>query len=156
MSKRRRWWKSRCEKEKDLSIDEIEALVRIMDANRLTEVTVQENNRKLAVRRDAAQPDLVSPAPRHDDETDGFDPESLAAITSPAVGIFYSSPSPGAAVYVAEGQIVEVGQVVAVIETLKVMNEVRSPISGKVVAVEAHDGDAVEFGQTLMLCEVAH
>jgi biotin carboxyl carrier protein len=134
------------------SIEELHDLVRIMDENLLTEVTVQEKGRKLAVKRAPAGPvERGGATEAGEPPTGGSD--GLVAITSPAVGIFYSLLEPGAAPFVSEGQLVEPDQVIALIETLKVMSEVRSRIFGRVMSIEVGDGDMVEYGQTLMLCE---
>lgn len=74
-------------------------------------------------------------------------------ITSPMVGIFYSSPSPQAPPFVKEGEHVEAGRVVALIEAMKVFNEITAPFSGRVIEVSAKSGDLVEVGQTLILIE---
>ncbi|MHB8894302.1 MAG: acetyl-CoA carboxylase biotin carboxyl carrier protein [Candidatus Geothermincolia bacterium] len=145
-------WKRRAPRKSGLSIEEINGIVRIMDENRLTEVTFQEKDRILAVKRGTA--DLVGtrPTPAVDVPRTTAD-DGLTAITSPTVGIFYSSAAPGEPAFIHEGQIVEPDQVIALIETLKVMSEVRSRICGRVVSIEAGDGELVEFGQTLVLCE---
>lgn len=144
-------WKRRRSRQAGLSIEGLDDLVRLMDENLLTEVTVQDGNRTLALKRSTAEgagDTEGEGTERHPDAEDG-----LAAITSPTVGIFYGSPVPGQPPFVEEGQIIEPGQVVALIETLKVMSEVRSDVCGRVISIEARDGELVEFGKTLILCQ---
>jgi oxaloacetate decarboxylase alpha subunit len=69
------------------------------------------------------------------------------------VGTYYSSPAPDAAPFVQIGSAVEVGQVICIIEAMKLMNEIKSEVRGKVVEVLVHNGDPVEFGQPLFLVE---
>ena len=69
------------------------------------------------------------------------------------VGTFYTSSSPGAAPFVEVGNIVSEGQVVCIIEAMKLMNEIESDISGKIVEICVQNGQTVEFGQTLMYVE---
>ncbi|MEY2734439.1 MAG: acetyl-CoA carboxylase biotin carboxyl carrier protein [Gemmatimonadota bacterium] len=70
-------------------------------------------------------------------------------VKSPMVGTFYGAPEPGAAPYVAVGQTVKQGQVLCIIEAMKIMNEIESEVSGTVVEVCAQDAHPVEFGQVL-------
>jgi acetyl-CoA carboxylase biotin carboxyl carrier protein len=70
-------------------------------------------------------------------------------ITSPMVGTFYSSPSPDAPAFVEAGKTINPETVVCIIEAMKVMNEIKAEISGKVVEVVAENGKPVQFGQVL-------
>jgi acetyl-CoA carboxylase biotin carboxyl carrier protein len=81
--------------------------------------------------------------------------EKLHKITSPMVGTFYSAPSPDSPPYVTVGQTISKGQVVCIIEAMKMMNELESEINGKVVRVLVENGQPVEFGQALLLVEPA-
>ncbi len=74
-------------------------------------------------------------------------------IKSPLVGTFYRAPSPGAPPFVEEGDIVSKGQVVCIIEALKVMNEIESDVDGRVVKILVENGQPVEYGQELMYIE---
>jgi acetyl-CoA carboxylase biotin carboxyl carrier protein len=74
-------------------------------------------------------------------------------IKSPLVGTFYRAPSPGAPPFVEEGDIVSKGQVLCIIEALKVMNEIESDIDGKVVKILVENGEPVEYGQELFYIE---
>jgi acetyl-CoA carboxylase biotin carboxyl carrier protein len=90
----------------------------------------------------AAQPAATAPAARD---------ENL--VTAPMVGTFYASPAPGAKAFVEIGQEVRVGQVLCIIEAMKMMNQIESERAGKVVAVLAKNGEPVEFGQPLFAIE---
>lgn len=74
-------------------------------------------------------------------------------ITSPMVGTFYRSPSPGAAPYVNVGDIVKKGQTVAIIEAMKIMNEIEAEFDCKIVSIEVSDGQPVEFSTNLIKVE---
>ena len=74
-------------------------------------------------------------------------------IKSPLVGTFYRAPSPGAPPFVEEGDIVSKGQVLCIIEALKVMNEIESDIDGKIVKILVKNGEPVEYGQELFYIE---
>jgi acetyl-CoA carboxylase biotin carboxyl carrier protein len=70
-------------------------------------------------------------------------------VKSPMVGTFYRSPEPGKPPYVTEGQRIEKGQILCIIEAMKIMNEIESEFSGVLKAVSADDAHAVEYGQVL-------
>jgi acetyl-CoA carboxylase biotin carboxyl carrier protein len=70
-------------------------------------------------------------------------------VKSPIVGTFYESPAPGAAPFVKPGDQVAAGQVLCIIEAMKLMNEIESDASGEVVKVLANNGQPVEYGQPL-------
>jgi acetyl-CoA carboxylase biotin carboxyl carrier protein len=74
---------------------------------------------------------------------------SLLEIKSPMVGTFYQSPEPGAQAYAKVGTRVTVGQVVCIIEAMKIMNEIESEVSGVIREVSAQNAQPVEFGQVL-------
>jgi acetyl-CoA carboxylase biotin carboxyl carrier protein len=75
----------------------------------------------------------------------------LVAVVAPMVGTFYSAPAPGAKPYVSEGDRVVVGQVVCIVEAMKLMNEVQSDVAGVIRRVLAENGQAIEYGQELFL-----
>jgi acetyl-CoA carboxylase biotin carboxyl carrier protein len=74
---------------------------------------------------------------------------SLHKVKSPIVGTFYESPSPGSAPFVKVGDVVEVGQVLCIVEAMKLMNEIESDAAGEIVERIAASGQPVEYGQPL-------
>jgi acetyl-CoA carboxylase biotin carboxyl carrier protein len=76
-------------------------------------------------------------------------------MTSPFVGTFYRTPAPDQPAYVEVGTVVKKGQVLCIVEAMKLMNEIESDIAGKVVEVLAENGSPVEFGQALFRIEPA-
>ena len=74
-------------------------------------------------------------------------------ITSPMVGTFYKAPSPDASPFVTVGDMVATGQVVCIIEAMKMMNEIEAEVSGRVVEICVADGQSVEYGQVFMYVE---
>ncbi|WP_243709459.1 acetyl-CoA carboxylase biotin carboxyl carrier protein [Micromonospora sp. 15K316] len=83
------------------------------------------------------------------------EPADHAMVRAPIVGTFYRSPEPGAAPFVAVGDLVRPGQVVGIVEAMKLMNEVAAERGGRVVAVLADDGQPVEYDQPLVALEPA-
>jgi acetyl-CoA carboxylase biotin carboxyl carrier protein len=74
-------------------------------------------------------------------------------ITAPMVGTFYASPSPGAKAFVEIGDEIKVGQVLCIIEAMKMMNQIEADKAGRITSVMAQNGDPVEFGQPLFVVE---
>jgi len=91
----------------------------------------------------APQPAAVAPAPE----------KKLVAIKSPMVGTFYRAPAPGAKPYIEVGEEIKPGQVVCIVEAMKLMNEIESEVNGRIVKVCVENAQAVEFGQDLFLVE---
>jgi len=81
-------------------------------------------------------------------------PANQRHVLSPFVGVFYRAPSPEAAPYVKEQQTVQVGEVLCIVEAMKLMNEIESEVSGKILSVLVENGQPVEFGEPLFLVEV--
>lgn len=78
---------------------------------------------------------------------------NTAEIKSPMVGTFYRTPSPEAAPFVEVGQEIEIGQVICIVEAMKLMNEIKSELKGRIVEVLVENAEPVEFGQPLFLIE---
>ncbi|MBI4635500.1 MAG: acetyl-CoA carboxylase biotin carboxyl carrier protein [Candidatus Rokubacteria bacterium] len=80
-------------------------------------------------------------------------PPSMVTMDAPMVGTFYRAPSPNAEPYVREGDLVKEGQIVCIIEAMKLMNEVESTVAGRVAKVFVENGHAVEYGEPLFLID---
>jgi len=93
-----------------------------------------------------ANPLKAEPAP----DTHTID-EGLHKVLSPIVGTFYEAPSPGAPPFVKAGDRVEVGQVLCIVEAMKLMNEIECDVAGEIVKKLANNGQPIEYGQELFL-----
>ncbi len=146
--------------------DYIEKLAKIIADNALTEISLEDGEQAITIRKDlpeviqAVAPAVSAPAPVAPSApaVQAAPAEQPAAkkgtpITSPMVGTFYKSPAPDAAPFVQVGQTIKQGDVVCIVEAMKLMNEIESEVSGKVVEICVEDGQPVEFGQVLMYVE---
>ena len=98
----------------------------------------------------AAQRPLRRQQPQRRAAEPAADPEAgLHMVKSPIVGTFFGSPSPGAGAFVSPGDHVEKGQVICIVEAMKLMNEIEADVSGEVVRCLVSNGQAIEFGQPL-------
>lgn len=81
------------------------------------------------------------------------DNDKTLKVNAPMVGTFYRSPAPDAKPFIQEGSKIEVGQVFCIIEAMKLMNEIKSEVSGKIVKILVANGQAVEFGQPILVVD---
>ncbi|HEY3346938.1 MAG TPA: acetyl-CoA carboxylase biotin carboxyl carrier protein [Nitrospirota bacterium] len=79
--------------------------------------------------------------------------KNIVVVTSPIVGTFYRSPSPEAPIYVEVGDVVKKGQILCIIEAMKLMNEIEAEVSGRVVAAMVENAQPVEYGEALFQIE---
>ncbi|MDR1169036.1 MAG: acetyl-CoA carboxylase biotin carboxyl carrier protein [Heliobacteriaceae bacterium] len=135
-----------------LDIEYIKKIAKIIIENSLTEISLEDGQQAITVKREIAAPvqavPAAAPAPAAAAET----PKGRA-ITSPMVGTFYKASSPDAKPFVEIGQTINAGDVVCIIEAMKLMNEIESEFSGKIIEICVEDAQPVEFGQTLMYIE---
>jgi acetyl-CoA carboxylase biotin carboxyl carrier protein len=96
----------------------------------------------------ATSPVAVAAAPQED-------LGRFVKVESPIVGTFYRKPSPDADLFVKEGDIVSKGATLCIVEAMKLMNEIESPTSGKIVKILGAEGKVVEFGEVLFLIDPA-
>jgi acetyl-CoA carboxylase biotin carboxyl carrier protein len=103
-----------------------------------------------------AQAAASQPSPPSALAPTAVDPDAgLHIVKSPIVGTFYGSPSPGAAQFVSPGDHVTKGQVIAIVEAMKLMNEIESDASGEIVKCLVSNGQPIEFGQPLFAIRIS-
>ena len=150
-------------------VDYIEKLSKIIADSGLTEISLEDGDQAMTIRKDlppvvsapavtqAAVPAAVPVAPSASAPAPAAEKTEPAKkgkpLTSPMVGTFYKAASPDAKPFVEVGQTVSQGDVVCIVEAMKLMNEIESEFSGKVVEICVEDGQPVEFGQVLMYIE---
>ena len=151
----------------NFDLEYIEQLVKMVSDSELSELTLEEGENAIVVRKEktvvqaqtimpqavAAAPVAQTPASPAATEEKKEEAPKGKPITSPMVGTFYLASSPGAKPFVEVGQSVSVGQVVCIIEAMKLMNEIKSEQAGKIVQICVKNGDPIEFGQVLMYVE---
>lgn len=99
----------------------------------------------------SAEETTVSSSP--EEKSSKAKPNNLVEITSPMVGTFYTAPAPGEPPFVQLGEDIAKGQVVCIIEAMKLMNEIEAEVAGKIIEICVQNGEPLEYGQTLMLIE---
>lgn len=154
-----------------MDLSYLEKVVKLFDGSTLTDLEIEEEGTQIRMARRAEQPAVVQYAPPQ--YSYGAPPPAPAAaaapapapaapvvnskhheIKSPIVGTMYRAPSPDADPYVQVGQRIEAGQTICIVEAMKLMNEIESDVSGKVVKILVENAQPVEYGQALILVEV--
>jgi acetyl-CoA carboxylase biotin carboxyl carrier protein len=146
-----------------MSNDEIKELIQLVTQSGIAELEVQRGDARVRIRRTQEQQSYVMAAPMAASapaamvETGASAPSQPPPpptanehiVKSPIVGTYYDAPKPGDPVFVKVGDVVEAGQVLCIIESMKLMNEIESEIAGTVVAKLMENGRPVEYGEAL-------
>lgn len=151
-----------------LLTDDIRELLRLLAQSDINEISIERGGARLHVKRSVAaatavqapvvqtivtQPALAPSTAGAAAPTGGVELPAGYTVTSPMVGTYYSSPSPKDPPFVQEGAEVHVGDVVGIVEAMKMMNEIDSEVAGRVARILVKNGQPVEYGQPLMVIE---
>jgi acetyl-CoA carboxylase biotin carboxyl carrier protein len=153
-----------------MDIKDIENIIKILKQNEVTEFELEQEGTRVKLARTpaggyasvesrvdvipavqvsmATTPMAVAAAPQED-------LGRFVKVESPIVGTFYRKPSPDAELFVKEGDVVSKGATLCIVEAMKLMNEIESPTSGKIVKILGAEGKVVEFGEVLFLIDPA-
>ena len=159
--------------EKVWGLEEIEQLIDVLIDRQVTEFEMEQNGAKIRVKRGnypvsnpvapeaylsvpgapTLSPVPASPSPPVAEpltaETPAESTEDLHVMKSPIVGTFYAAPAPDAPPFAKVGDVVQLGQVLCIIEAMKLMNELESEVAGEIVRTYVESGQPVEYGQSL-------
>ena len=147
-----------------MDIRKVKKLIELLEESNIGEIEIKEGEESVRISRHGNQPvapmayaapaPAAGPAPA---ETAASEPAAPAAapatdnaVLSPMVGTFYRAPSPDAASFVEVGQTVRVGDVLCIVEAMKMMNQIEADRAGTVTAIHVENGEAVEFDQPLI------
>ncbi len=145
-----------------MNIKEIKEMIDLMNKNNLNELEIEKDGMKIRLKKTSSgishqilDEKLIVQPVAHKERLPAQESRSTKTIEikAPMVGTFYRSPSPEAPPFVDIGSKIEAGQVVCIIEAMKLMNEIKSDVKGKIVDVLAENATPVEFGQVLFLIE---
>ena len=137
----------------------IEEMLQLMESRGLVELEMEHQGLRIRLKKASSGPQLVEyvtglpQAPAGSAGAKPAEDGQRVIIKSPMVGTFYRAPAPDAPPFAEVGQDIEMGQVVCIIEAMKLMNEIKSEVAGRVVEILAQSGDPVEFGQALFVIE---
>ncbi|MBI3779487.1 MAG: acetyl-CoA carboxylase biotin carboxyl carrier protein [candidate division NC10 bacterium] len=149
-----------------MDLKQIMAVLKLIQETDVEEIEVEHEGHRVRIRRRGAQGPVATPSPI----PSASNPQAVAAVPSapeireatnlvtvesPMVGTFYRASAPGADAYVREGDKVENGTVLCLIEAMKLMNEIESEVRGTVRSILVENAQPVEYGQPLFLIEPA-
>jgi len=145
-------------------IKEIKDMISLMNENSLTELEIEKEGVRIKLRKGsggieravemvpqlpaASQSEKSAPSAAEKTEK-----KNTLDVKSPMVGTFYRAASPESPAYVNMGDIISPGQVICIIEAMKLMNEIKSEVKGKIIDIQADNSEPVEFGQVLFVIE---
>jgi acetyl-CoA carboxylase biotin carboxyl carrier protein len=150
-----------------MDIRKVKKLIELLEASSVDEIEIKEGEESVRISRNTAAPITMAapvaapampaplpaapaPAPA---APEAAAPSAANAVKSPMVGTFYRSPSPDAAPFVEVGQSVRAGDVLCIVEAMKMMNQIEADRAGTVTAFHAENGEPVEFDQPLITVE---
>ncbi len=141
-----------------MELEDLKGLIELLKETDITELLVEKEGTKVKIKREKIFSSVEIPSPKiqetivkeTEDET-----QRLITVTSPIVGTFYRSPSPDAPPFIDAGMRIKKGQVLCIIEAMKLMNEIESEADGIVVKALVENGQPVEYGEPLFLIEPA-
>lgn len=149
-----------------MNIKEIKEMINLMNENGLAELEVEKEDMRIRLKKTASgvemsgvpvaysvQPPVAGAKAQNAQEIEEKSVIKTVEIKSPMVGTFYRAPNPEAPSYVEVGQVIEPGQVICIIEAMKLMNEIKSEIRGKILEILVDNAEPVEFGQSLFLID---
>ena len=150
-----------------MDIRKVKKLIELLEASSVDEIEIKEGEESVRISRNTAAPIAMAapvaapampapvapvaaapaPAPA---APEAAAPSAANAVKSPMVGTFYRSPSPDAAPFVEVGQSVRAGDILCIVEAMKMMNQIEAETAGTILSVEVENGEAVEFDQPLI------
>jgi acetyl-CoA carboxylase biotin carboxyl carrier protein len=158
-----------------MDLNYLKKLIKMLDTSNLAELEIEEEGTKIKLSKPrpkisqnipavqipnyfeqnlpASKPQEVKPEQKGEDKKEEIKKDNLLEIRSPMVGTYYSAPSPDADPYVKVGSEIKQGNTVCIIEAMKLMNEIESEVSGKIVEICVKNGQAVEYDHLLFLVE---
>lgn len=148
-----------------MNLKEIKEMINLMNENNLMELELEKEGLRIRLKRSASGEVTTGPivvegrsvsgtaSVRQTEEADEEFSAKNVEIKAPMVGTFYRSPSPEAPPYIEVGQTVETGQVICIIEAMKLMNEIKSEIRGRIIEILIDNAEPLEFGQSMFLID---
>ncbi len=144
-----------------MNLKELKEIIALFEEANISELDVERQGVKIRLKKgvtgEVIQQHVAVPSqssPLGNVKEGEIKEENLVEIKSPMVGTYYTSPAPDADLFVREGEEIEKGQVICIIEAMKLMNEIKSEVDGRIKKILVENGQAVEFNQPLFLIEV--
>ncbi len=144
-----------------MDIKDIKEIIKLMEESNLAEIEIEQEGKKIKLRKTETkmltQPEITYqkiPQPNQPNQPQQKDQDkthNLIEIKSPMVGTFYRAPAPDAEPYVEVGKKIKKGEVLCIIEAMKLMNEIKSEVDGEIAEILVENAEPIEYGQVLFL-----
>ena len=150
-----------------MDIRKVKKLIELLEESGIAEIEIHEGEESVRISRGGSNPapqTMISVPPvdssssvktqlsNTESPPDDYSDEG-EVVTAPMVGIFYTSPSPEQPPFVSKGQNIKTGDVLCIIEAMKIMNQIEADVDGKLVRILVENGDPVEYGQPLFVID---
>lgn len=142
-----------------MELDEIKHLIELLQETDITELKIEREGVKVKIKREKFAAHVEAPTPLvtevKQEREETAESQKLVTMTSPIVGMYYSAMSPEAPPFVEVGSRVKKGQVLCIIEAMKLMNEIECDTDGAIAKILPENGQPVEYGEPLFMIEPA-
>ena len=150
-----------------MDIRKVKKLIELLEESGIAEIEIHEGEESVRISRDGSNPtpqtmisvpsvdsssSVKTQLSTTESSSDDYSDEG-EVVTAPMVGIFYTSPAPDQSPFINKGQNIKTGDVLCIIEAMKIMNQIEADIDGKLIRVLVENGDPVEYGQPLFVID---
>ena len=134
-----------------MDTEKIKSIMQMFEESQISKMDLIDGDLHITLEKDVEVKQVVTPVEGQSVQEEKTEEKTGTPIKSPIVGTYYQSSGAGKEPYVKVGDTIQEGDTICIIEAMKVMNEIKATVSGKVLSIEVQDGETVEYDQTLMM-----
>lgn len=134
-----------------MDTEKIKSIMQMFEESQISKMDLTDGDLHITLEKDVEVKQVVAPVAGQSVQEEKTEEKTGTPIKSPIVGTYYQSSGAGKKPYVKVGDMIQEGDTICIIEAMKVMNEIKATVSGKVLSIEVQDGETVEYDQTLMM-----
>ena len=134
-----------------MDTEKIKSIMQMFEESQISKMDLTDGDLHITLEKDVEVKQVVTPIVEQSVQEEKREEQVGTPIKSPIVGTYYQSSGAGKEPYVKVGDMIQEGDTICIIEAMKVMNEIKATVSGKVLSIEVQDGETVEYDQTLMM-----
>ena len=134
-----------------MDTEKIKSIMQMFEESQISKMDLTDGDLHITLEKDVEVKQVVAPVAGQSVQEEKTEEKTGTPIKSPIVGTYYQSSGAGKEPYVKVGDMIQEGDTICIIEAMKVMNEIKATVSGKVLSIEVQDGQTVEYDQTLMM-----
>ena len=134
-----------------MDTEKIKSIMQMFEESQISKMDLTDGDLHITLEKDVEVKQVVTPVEGQSVQEEKKKKKTGTPIKSPIVGTYYQASGAGKEPYVKVGDTIQEGDTICIIEAMKVMNEIKATVSGKVLSIEVQDGETVEYDQTLMM-----